>query len=238
MFDAYFWAALFGIIWVDLLLSGDNAVVIAMVSRRLPSDEQRKVIVFGTVAAVLARIGMAFIADLLSLLYGLSIIAGLYLMKVAYDLLTHGEDEAAEKEPVTKFLGITLTAFASAVLTITVADVMMSLDNVLAIAALAHGHWILMALGVALSIPMVILFAVAISALIERFPFIKWIGAAVLAWAAGGIVANDPLLKMVPHYDAHLSHLAAGVTAVLIVLGTAWVELKRRDEPTYADRYL
>ncbi|KOX53878.1 hypothetical protein ADL19_15010 [Streptomyces purpurogeneiscleroticus] len=230
-----FWAALFGIIWVDLLLSGDNAVVIAMVSRQLPSEQQRKVIIFGTVAAVVARIGLAFVADLLSLLYFVSIAAGLYLMKVAYDLLTHDEEEAAERKPVTKILGITLSAFASAVLTITVADVMMSLDNVLAIAALAHGHWILMAIGVALSIPMVIAFAVAISALIERFPFIKWVGAAVLAWAAGGIVANDPLLKLVPHYDAHLSHLAAGVTAVLIVLGTAWVELKRRENEAAAE---
>jgi YjbE family integral membrane protein len=233
VFDTLFWAALFGIIWVDLLLSGDNAVVIAMVSRKLPDEQQRKVIIYGTVAAVVARIGLAFISDLLSMLYALSIAAGLYLMKVAYDLLTHDDEEAQEKPPVTKFLGITLSAFWGAVATITLADVGMSLDNVLAIAALAHGHWILMAIGVGLSIPMVILFSVAISAMIDRFPILKWIGAGVLAWAAGGIVANDPLLKLVPSYDPHIGHLVAGVTSVVLVLATAWSTLTRSPHDLY-----
>jgi YjbE family integral membrane protein len=215
VFDAMFWAALFGIIWVDLLLSGDNAVVIAMVAGKLPKDQQKRVIVFGTIAAIGLRVALAFIAGWLMGIWGLSIVAGLYLLWVAYGLLTHGEEEAVDRPPAMSFWG--------AVATITAADVGMSLDNVLAIAALAQGHWVLMALGVLISIPMVIAFSVAIVGLLERFPILKWVGAGVLAWAAGGIVANDPLLKLVPHYDPHLSHIFAGITAVIIVLGTAWV---------------
>lgn len=221
-----FWAALFGIIWVDLLLSGDNAVVIAMVAGKLPKEQQKRVIVFGTIAAIALRVGLAFIAGWLMGIWGLSLVAGLYLMWVAYGLLTHGEEVAEDRPPAMSFWG--------AVATITAADVGMSLDNVLAIAALAQGHWVLMALGVLISIPMVIAFSVAIVGLLERFPALKWIGAGVLAWAAGGIIAGDPLLKLVPQYDAHIGHIAAGAVSVLLVLGTAWSKLKRdHDEVDY-----
>jgi YjbE family integral membrane protein len=222
---ATLFAAFLGIIWVDLLLSGDNAIVIAMVSRQLPKEQQRKVIVFGTVAAVGLRIGLAFIATWLMAIYGLSIAAGLYLLYVAVSLLTHGEDVPDEKKAATTFWG--------AVVTITLADVGMSLDNILAIAALAQGHAILMALGVLISIPMVVAFSVGISGLIERFPVLKWVGAAVLGWAAGGIVAGDPLLRLVPSYDPHLGHFLAGAVGVLLVLGIAWATLKQRERTVY-----
>lgn len=223
--DATFWAALLGIIWVDLLLSGDNAIVIAMVSRQLPKEQQRKVIVFGTAAAVGLRIGLAFIATWLMAIYGLSIAAGLYLLYVAISLLTHGEDVPDEKKAATTFWG--------AVVTITLADVGMSLDNILAIAALAQGHPVLMALGVLISIPMVIAFSVGISGLIERFPVLKWVGAAVLGWAAGGIVAGDPLWLLVDGYDAHLGHLIAGAVGVITVLLTAKIIHQNRASTHY-----
>ncbi|TXM69603.1 TerC family protein [Methylobacterium sp. WL120] len=229
--DATFFAALFGIIWVDLLLSGDNAIVIAMVSRQLPKEQQRKVIVFGTAAAVGLRIGLAFIATWLMSIYGLSIAAGLYLLYVAISLLTHGDDVTDEKKAATTFWG--------AVAMITLADVGMSLDNILAIAALAHGHMVLLALGVLISIPMVIAFSVGISAMIERFPVLKWFGAAVLGWAAGGIIAGDPLLKLMSGYNEHLGHILAGAVGVLIVLGTAWVTKTwgKAEEDDYYERY-
>jgi predicted tellurium resistance membrane protein TerC len=109
----------------------------------------------------------------------------------------------------------------------------MSLDNILAIAALAQGHAVLMALGVLISIPMVVAFSVGISGLIERFPILKWVGAAVLGWAAGGIVAGDPLWLLVPGFDAHLAHLLAGVVGVVTVLAVSKAILQNRERTIY-----
>ncbi|WP_298962527.1 TerC family protein [uncultured Methylobacterium sp.] len=226
--DATFWAALFGIIWIDLLLSGDNAVVIAMVSRQLPPEQQRKTIIFGTLAAIGLRIGLAFIAGWLMGIWGLSLMAGLYLMWVAYGLIVHGAGHDEDRAPAMTFWG--------AVGTIAAADVGMSLDNILAIAALSHGHWILMALGVLISIPMIIAFSVAISSLIDRYPALKWVGAAVLAWAAGGIIAGDPLLTMIPLYDAGFAHWFAGILSVILVIGSAWAMLELK-KPAHTDLY-
>lgn len=181
-----FLLALASIVWIDLLLSGDNAVVIALVSNRLPPSQQKWGIIGGTVAAIVLRVVMSFFAALLLGVPFLSIVGGFFLLKVAYGLLA-GEEDAAEGKVGT----ITLTA---AIGTIAVADASMSLDNVLAVAALAHGNVVLMGLGVLLSIPLVIAGAAVISMVIDRFPVLTWAGAGLLGWVAGGIIASDPFV--------------------------------------------
>lgn len=200
-----FFIALFGIIWIDLLLSGDNAVVIALVSNRLPEHQQKWGIIGGTAAAVLLRVVMSFFAVLLLGIPALSILGGLFLLKVAYGLLA---DEAKDEDG--DVVGrITITA---AIGTIAMADASMSLDNVLAVAALAHGDLTLMIIGVVLSIPLVIAGAAIISKVIARFPVMVWAGAGLLGWVAGGIIASDPWAA--PYLD-HLVSSSAGMLFVL-----------------------
>jgi YjbE family integral membrane protein len=200
-----FFIALLGIIWIDLLLSGDNAVVIALVSNRLPEHQQKWGIIGGTAAAVLLRVVMSFFAVLLLGVPGLSLLGGLFLLHVAYGLLK-GEEEAKE-DAVGR---ITLTA---AIGTIAVADASMSLDNVLAVAALAHGSVELMVIGVLISIPLVIAGAAIISKVIARFPIMVWAGAGLLGWVAGGIIASDPWAA--PYLTDHLVASAVGAGLVL-----------------------
>lgn len=191
-----FLLALASIVWIDLLLSGDNAVVIALVSNRLPANQQKWGIIGGTAAAIGLRVVMSFFAALLLGVPFLSIVGGLFLLKVATGLLTGDEDGEGEAKVGT----ITLTA---AIGTIAAADASMSLDNVLAVAALAHGSVFLMAFGVLLSIPLVIAGAAIISKVIERVPALTWAGAGLLGWVAGGIVAADPFAApYVDHYVA------------------------------------
>jgi YjbE family integral membrane protein len=201
-----FLVSLLGIVWIDLLLSGDNAVVIALVSNRLPPEQQKWGIIGGTAAAVLLRVVMSFFAVFLLGIPALSIVGGLFLLKVAVGLLV----EEANDENGDTVGRITLTA---AIGTIAMADASMSLDNVLAVAALAHGSVVLMAVGVVLSIPLVIAGAALISKTVERFPAMVWAGAGVLGWVAGGIIAADPWAA--PYVD---HYVAAGV-GLAIVLG-------------------
>lgn len=200
-----FFIALLGIVWIDLLLSGDNAVVIALVSNRLPPEQQKWGIIGGTAAAVLLRVVMSFFAVFLLGVPALSIVGGMFLLKVAYGLLV----EEASDENGDVVGRITLTA---AIGTIAAADASMSLDNVLAVAALAHGNIALMATGVLISIPLVIAGAALISKTVARFPVMVWAGAAVLGWVAGGIIAADPWAS--PYLDPILTS-AAGASLVV-----------------------
>jgi YjbE family integral membrane protein len=211
-----FWAALLGIVWIDLLLSGDNALVIAMVSRQLPANQQKWGIIGGTVAAIVLRVAMAFFAAALLGVPGLSLIGGVFLLYVAAKLIMgEDEDEGSLKPAVTLW---------AAIGTIAAADASMSLDNVMAIAALSHGSQLLMALGVLLSIPLVIAGAALISKVIGRFPVLVWAGGALLAWVAGGIIASDPWAA--PYVD----HYLAGVTAVSVVIVVGLVSKVGRAE--------
>ncbi|MGY3589348.1 YjbE family putative metal transport protein [Bradyrhizobium sp. USDA 4350] len=199
-----FFIALLSIVWIDLLLSGDNAVVIALVSNRLPEDQQKWGIIGGTAAAILLRVVMSFFAVLLLGVPGLSILGGIFLLKVACSMLA-GEEEGGEGDVVGR---ITLVA---AIGTIAAADASMSLDNVLAVAALAHGSVLLMALGVLLSIPLVIAGSAIIAMVIRHLPILTWAGAGLLGWVAGDIIAKDP-------WSVGLPHVTVAATGVMIVL--------------------
>lgn len=215
MSDPQFWAALAGIVWIDLLLSGDNAVVIAMVCRQLPPRQRAIGMTLGAGAAVGLRVVFSFFVASLIAIPGISIAGGAFLLYVAAHLVMASDEEGSEHKPSTTLLG--------AISTIAIADAGMSLDNVMAIAALSHGNVILMAFGVLLSIPLVIGGSAIISTLLGRFPILKWAGAGLLGWVAGGIIASDPyvadLLKAGPHA---LHYALAGLGLVYVVtLGLA-----------------
>jgi YjbE family integral membrane protein len=218
--DSLFWVALFGIVWIDLLLSGDNAVVIALVSRQLPEDQQKWGIIGGTAAAIGLRIVMSFFASFFLGLPALSILGGIFLLWVAAKLLMGEDDEAGPAKQV-----ISLVA---AIWTIAVADASMSLDNVMAIAALSHGQMALMAFGVILSIPLVIAGSAVISMIIGRFPILTWAGAGLLGWVAGGIITADPLWTFGHHYLISF----AGLLSVLLA---GWVRRFFRKDDTVAE---
>jgi len=209
-----FLVALLGIVWIDLLLSGDNAVVIALVSRQLPANQQKWGIIGGTAAAILLRVIMSFFAAFLLGLPGLSILGGLFLLWVAAKLLFGEDDDAGEVKPA-------MTLW-SAIGTIAVADASMSLDNVMAIAALAHGQMALMAFGVLLSIPLVIAGAAVIATIIGRYHVLTWAGSALLGWVAGGIIASDPWAA--PYLDHYATAAFAAVLVLLAPMGRRTLE--------------
>lgn len=181
-----FWAALGSIILANVLLSGDNAVVIAMAARGLPASQQKKAIVLGSAAAIVMRIVLTLIAvKLLGLPY-LKLLGGLALLFIGANLMSEEEEH---HDPHAKPIGI-----ATAVRTILVADLVMSLDNVLAVAAAAQGNTVLLVVGLAVSIPLIVFGSTLILKVMERFPLIIVAGAALLGWLAGEMMLTDPAI--------------------------------------------
>jgi YjbE family integral membrane protein len=213
-----FWLALLEIIWVNILLSGDNAVVIALAARSLPPAQQRTAITWGSAGAIVLRIVLTLVAAKLLLLPWLKIIGALLLVYIGVSLLLpENDDEGEAKE---------YGSLWAAIRTILVADLVMSLDNVVAVAAAAHGNTVLLVLGLAISIPLVIFGSTLLLKVIERLPVIVWIGAALLGFIAGEMLVSDPILvEPVNNFSASIqtsSHqlaLAAGAIGALIVLG-------------------
>lgn len=208
------------IIWIDLLLSGDNAVVIALACRSLP-DKQRKIgIVLGAGAAILLRILFALVISQVMQIPFLMTFGGLLLLWIAVKLVK-GE-EAGHKEIAAS------DKLWQAIRTVAMADAVMSLDNVVAISAASRGDYWLFIFGLAVSIPLIIVGATLITALISRFPLFVWAGAALLGWIAGEMIIRDPGLHGLglPYSTAAL-YSAAVAGAVLVVL-IGWL-LKRRD---------
>lgn len=207
------------IIWINIVLSGDNAVVIAMACRGLPPDRQRVGMVLGAGVAVVLRIVFTIIIASLLTTPFLKIAGGLLLLWVAVKLVADDEDESEIKES---------DRLWKAVRTVAIADAVMSLDNVLAIAAVAKDSTLLLILGLAISIPLIVAGASLIITLLERFPILVWAGAGLLGWIAGEMIVSDPALTTrfgvatMEHYDL----LAAAVGAAF-VLGLGYL-LSRR----------
>ncbi|MDY6440300.1 TerC family protein [Enterococcus avium] len=194
------------IIVLNLVLSGDNAVVIALATRKLPASSQNKAIVIGTAGAVVLRILLMLIAiELLTMPY-VKIIGAILLFYIAYDLLKTNEEETEVKSE---------TTLLSAIRTIIIADLVMSLDNVLAIAGVADGHFMLAGLGLIISIPIVIFGSQVILKLMDRFPWLIWVGALLIAYTAGSMLVED-------HFIHHLlrglsnGHIASLASCVLL----------------------
>src|SRR5215212_2265582 len=202
------------IIWVNIILSGDNAVVIAMACRSLPPAQRRTGMVLGAgVAVVLRIIFTVLVATLLSTPF-LKIIGSLLLFWVAVKLIT-GEDEGNEIAASERLM--------HAVRTIAIADAVMSLDNVLAIAAVAQGSTALMVLGLAISIPLIVAGATLIMTLLERFPILVWAGAGLLGWIAGEMLISDPaILTQLGGETVHRLELPAAAIGAALVLALGY----------------
>jgi YjbE family integral membrane protein len=209
------------IIWINVILSGDNAVVIALACRGLPPHRQRVGMVAGAGVAVGLRIVFTLlVASLLSTPF-LKILGSLLLLWIAMKLLVEDEEEAEGKIKASDRLW-------HAIRTIAIADAVMSLDNVLAIAAVAQDSWFLLILGLAISIPLVIVGASLIMALIERFPVFVWLGAGLLGWVAGEMLISDPwLLARLGEVRVHQLNIPAAAFGAVIVVAVGYL-LRRR----------
>jgi YjbE family integral membrane protein len=181
--SSVFWTSLLQIIWIDLLLSGDNAVVIALAVRSLPEKQRKVGILLGAGAAVGLRILFAVVVTYLLAVPFLKVVGALLLFWIAIKL-AKGEEEAHGDIAASDNLW-------KAVRTIAIADAVMSLDNVLAIAAAARGHFELFIFGLLLTIPLIVYGARLLSTVLERFPILIWLGAALLGWIAGEMLLGD-----------------------------------------------
>ena len=204
-----FWIGLVKIIWINIILSGDNAVVIALAARSLPPDQQKKAVLFGSGAAVVLRIVLTVVAAKLLELSFLQIIGGLLLLWIGVQLL--GDEEEGEGD------GKEYGSMMAAVRTILIADLVMSLDNVIAVAAAAKGSFVLLILGLAISIPLVIFGSTLMIKLMDRFPIIITLGAALIGWVGGETIASDVALKDFAAANPWLHYAAAATGAVLVV---------------------
>ena len=219
-----FWIGLVKIIWINIILSGDNAVVIALAARSLPPEQQRKAIMFGSGAAVVLRILLTVVAAKLLELSFLQIVGGCLLLWIGLQLLTsHDEEEGAGKGTGTMM---------AAIRTILIADLVMSLDNVIAVAAAAGGNMLLLILGLAISIPLVVFGSTLMIKLMERFPVIVILGAGLIGWVGGETIMNDKLLHGFVEANPSLHYLAAAAGAALVVGLGLWLQ-KRNTAPAH-----
>jgi YjbE family integral membrane protein len=203
-----FWIALSQIILINIVLSGDNAVVIALACRSLPPQQQKKAIIFGSVGAIVLRVILTFFAVFLLTQPYLKLIGAALLLWIGIGLLK-GEDGEEEMEGH--------SGLAAAIKTIIVADLVMSLDNVIGVAAAAKGNVLLLVVGLVISIPLIIFGSTIILKLMNRFPVIITIGAALLGWVAGEMVLTDPAIHDFVEKHHYLHNILPAAGAVIVV---------------------
>jgi len=207
---ADFWIGLLKIVWINIILSGDNAVVIALAARSLPPQQQKQAIFWGSGAAVVLRIVLTVVAAKLLELSYLQIIGGCLLLWIGLQLLTDSEEEDGDSKSHGNLM--------AAVRTILIADLVMSLDNVIAVAAAAQGSMVLLVLGLAISIPLVIFGSALMIKLMERFPIIVVLGAGLIGWVGGETIVNDTALRDVLAAHPALHYVAAAAGAIFVIL--------------------
>lgn len=217
-FSTAWWSALMAIILIDLVLAGDNAIVIALAARQLPPHLQKRAIMWGTVGAIAVRSVMTLGVVWLLKIPGLMLVGGLGLVWIAYKLLADtGEQEHS---------GPMAQTFWGAMKTIVVADALMGIDNVLGVAGAAHGSMDLVVLGLLISVPIVVFGSTVVLKLVERFPVIIQLGSAVLAFTAAKMIVNEPLLDAV-FDDSAVARIATYTVAVAGVLLLGWWTTRR-----------
>lgn len=224
------WLALLQIIWINVLLSGDNAVVIALACRSLPDKARKWGIILGAGVAVGLRILFTGIVATLLGLPWLKAVGSLALMWIAVDLaVPSGEDGEGHVEASDNLW--------KAVGTVALADIVMSLDNVVAVAAIAKDNWWLLAFGLAVSIPLIVAGSTLIMNLLDRFPLLVWAGAALLGWVAGEMLLGDTAVAARFGHETveHLAHVVPALGAVLVVtvayLIGRWKTARAHDAP-------
>lgn len=234
---AAFWTGLLAIIWVNIILSGDNAVVIALAARSLPAHQQSKAVFWGAGAAVLLRIILTIFAVALLKYPYLKLVGGALLFWIAVKLLVPEDDGGADVHSSDNLY--------QAIKTILIADLVMSLDNVVAVAAVAKGSILLLILGLAISIPLVVFGATILMKLMGRYPVIVTIGAALIGYVAGEMLVTDPVaiewfkanahwlidFELVSIFGAKLELSAAGlIGAAMVVAFGKWLAARGERE--------
>lgn len=252
LFSAAFFSSLLAIIVIDLVLAGDNAIVIALAARRLPSHLQRKAIAWGTVGAIVVRILMTVVVVWLLKVPGLMLIGGLLLVWIAYKLLLpEGDNGGTDIKAADGFWG--------ALRTVIVADAVMGLDNVLAVAGASHGNYLLVVLGLLISVPIVVWGSSLLLGFVERFPAFVYVGAGVLAWTAAKMITSEPQLAatfaehgfIVPliyativggvlwtGFEKNHRRLESRISARVAVLSQTLAELRAASKPVQGDEIM
>ncbi|TAL83081.1 MAG: TerC family protein [Rhodanobacter sp.] len=219
IFAPDFLSGLLAIILLDLVLAGDNAIVIAMAASRLPHALQKKAVFWGTFGAVAVRFALTAVVVYLLRLPGLMLIGGLLLLPIAWKLLSQHSDEDPDVSAG--------TTFWSALRTIILADALMGMDNVLAIAGASKGHLSLVIIGLLVSVPLVVWGSTLILRLIERFPVIMYIGAGAIAFTAGRMISQDRWVH--GWFELHSGmQYALDILLVVGICGTGWWRSQRR----------
>ena len=219
-----FFSALLAIVVIDLVLAGDNAIVIALAARKLPTELRNKAIVWGTVGAIVVRAAMSLAVVALLRIPGLQGAGGLLLLWIAYRLLAPPDESDSSGAE-----GMQVTAFWPAIRTIVIADTIMGLDNVLGVAGAAQGSFLLVILGLLISVPIMVWGSSLILRFVDRYPAIVYLGAGVLAWTAAVMLINEPLAE---DWIAIRPWLPWVVYVVLIggVLLAGWLRNRARGE--------
>lgn len=238
LMTAQFWLGLGGIIWVNIILSGDNAVVIALAARSLPQRQQKLAILWGAAAAVVLRIILTIVAVEMLKLSFLKLIGGALLFWIAVKLLVPEGDGDGDVKSSEHLIG--------AIKTILIADLVMSLDNVIAVAAVAKGSILLLVLGLVISIPLVVFGATMLMKVMERYPVIITVGAALIGYVAGEMLVTDPTVlewfKLNAHwmidfeifsvYGHKFELSAAGlIGAAVVVAAGKWLAGRKKPAP-------
>lgn len=214
LFSAQFWQALFSIVIIDVVLAGDNAVVIAMAARNLPKHQQKRTIFWGIFGAIAIRTVLTIAAVQLLKITGLHLVGGLLLLWIAYQLLVEdkGHDGAEGSQAKT---------FEEALRTILIADTVMSLDNVLAIAGASHGSTFMVILGLLISVPVILFGSTVILRLLERFPIIIYAGAGILVWTAAKMIVGEKFVE--PYFENAVLRYIFEISLIIFVLAIGYV---------------
>jgi len=224
LFSVPWWSALLAIILIDLVLAGDNAIVIALAARKLPPNLQKKAILWGTVGAIGVRSLMTFAVVWLLQIPGLMLVGGLGLLWIAFKLINSDGDEEHDDVGAVTFWG--------AMKTIVVADALMGIDNVLGVAGAASGSFELVALGLMISIPIVMFGSQLVLKLVARWPIIIPLGGAVLAFTSAQMVVNETLFKeffIIKLWQQQAVWWGVHVVFVVAILSYSWLRKKRQQ---------
>jgi YjbE family integral membrane protein len=209
LFSSAWWSALLAIVLIDLVLAGDNAIVIALAARKLPPALQKKAIWWGTVGAIVVRSSLTVVVVWLLKIPGLMLVGGLGLLWIACKLILDTGDDKEHDIHVTSFWG--------AMKTIIVADALMGIDNVLGVAGAAQGSFDLVVIGLLISVPIVIFGSTLVLKLVERYPVIINIGAAVLAFTAAKMITDEKLLDSIFDGTERINEIARWATYIIAI---------------------
>jgi YjbE family integral membrane protein len=222
-FDWQFFSGLLSIVIIDLILAGDNAVVIAMAVRSLPKAQRKKGIILGAGAAVLLRVGATFFVSQLLQINYVKLVGGILILWIALKLFVEGAPEETGERQATSII--------QAVKVIVIADITMSLDNMLAVAGASHGNMFLLLFGLGFSIPLVVLTSNLLSILMDKYPIIVYIGAAILGRVGGEMIITDPFVVGILRPSTAVRYTVEVVFALgVIVAGKLWMRWMIRSE--------